>query len=344
VIETKEYVGLDIHKKTITAVVMDKEGNIKTRTKFRNTTEDIYSFMETLQPNTKVVMEACSVWEQIYDLFQEEGFNTILAHPLKLKAIASARIKNDSIDAKILADLLRTNLIPESYAPPRYVRDYREIARLRASLVKIRTILKNRIHAILHKNGIKHEFSDIFGRAGLEFLRNVDIYQVHRYQLDIYLNVLNIVNHYIEKVSKEIERIVISNPDIYLLTTIPGVSFYSALLIYAEIGDIQRFKDSKSLCSYAGLVPSLYQSGSKSYNGRITKEGSKWLRWILIQCANASIRQNNVLSNYYGRLKIMKGKHHNVAISAVARKMLEYIWIMLMYRKAWNDLKVNKNR
>ena len=242
-IETKEYVGLDIHKKTITAVVMDKEGKIKTKTKFRNTTEDIYNFIDNLNPNTKVVMEACSVWEQIFDLFQEEGFNTILAHPLKLKAIASARIKNDSIDAKILADLLRTNLIPESYAPPRYIRDYREIARLRSSLVKVRTIIKNRIHALLHKNGIKHEFSDLFGRAGMEFLKNVDLHQVHRYQLDIYLNVLNVINYHTDKVSREIEKMVVSNPDMYLLTTIPGVSFYSALMIYAEIGEIVVMQD-----------------------------------------------------------------------------------------------------
>ena len=144
--------------------------------------------------------------------------------------IAEARIKTDSIDSETLAHLLRADLVLKSYVPPRWVRDERQITRHRAGLVKIRSIIKNRVHALLTKHGITYEFSDLFGRSGIEFLRQVDVPPATRFELDHYLMLIRVLNYKIEETQKQIELMVEDNPDARLLTSIPGISYYSALL------------------------------------------------------------------------------------------------------------------
>ncbi|MEM5793018.1 MAG: IS110 family transposase, partial [Candidatus Aenigmatarchaeota archaeon] len=159
---------------------------------------------------------------------------------------------------------------------------------------------------------------------------------------DQYLVLLRVLDYKIEETSKQISMLKEENPQAKLLTTIPGISEYSALLIMAEIGDIRRFKNAECLCSYAGLVPSTYQSGNKQYHGKITKQGSKWLRWILIQAANKAITRDNALQRFYKRLEQKKGR--KIAIVATARKMLTYIYAMLTLNLEFNQLQVNKGR
>jgi len=327
-----QYVGLDVHKKFTYASVIDDKGNVVMEDKFQSSIEGLDKFLDKVEKNTEFVMEASSVWQHLYDHLEFNGFAVKLAHPLKTRAIAEARIKTDAIDARTLAQLLRANLISESYVPIMDVRVERSITRHRASLVRIRTQIKNKIHAILRRHGIQYEFSDLFGKSGIEFLRNVDIPAYSRYELDHYLTLLRVLNYKIEDSSKQIEALKKENPQAQLLTTIPGISDYSALLIMAEIGDIRRFKTAEHLCSYAGLVPSTYQSGNTSYHGKITKQGSKWLRWILIQAANKAITRENALQRFYKRLEAKKG-----------RKMLTYIHAMLTLNLKFDELQVNKN-
>jgi len=123
------------------------------------------------------------------------------------------------------------------------------------------------------------------------------------------------------------------NEETMLLTTIPGIGYFSALLIYAEIGDIKRFPNSKKLCSYAGLVPSIRQSGNKVITGKITKEGNKLLRWVLVQCAFVAIRNDERFRNFYERLKQRKGSQK--AIVATARKLLTVVYAVLRDRKPY---------
>jgi transposase len=230
-----QYVGLDVHKKFTYACVVDEEGNIVIKDKFQSTIEGLEKFLDKVEKDTKFVMEACSVWQHLYDHLEYRGFAVKLAHPLKTRAIAEARIKTDSIDAETLAHLLRANLISESYVPIMDVRIERAITRHRASLLRMRTQIKNKIHAILRRHGIQYEFSDLFGKSGMDFLKTVDIPAYSRYELDQYLVLLKVLDYKIEESSKQIELMKKENPQAQLLTTIPGISDYSAMLIMAEI-------------------------------------------------------------------------------------------------------------
>lgn len=285
-------------------------------------------------------MEACSCWQHIYDYLEDAGFSVKLAHPLRVKAIASARIKTDAIDAETLAHLLRANLIPESYVPPNCVRKERNVVRHRASLVGIKTQIKNKIHAILIRHGINYEFSDAFGKVGMEYLYTLDLPEVDRIAIDHYLKLIDIIDMKIDESNEVVERLCKENPMANLLTSIPGVGYYSALLIVSEIGDIRRFKTAKQLCSYAGLVPSVYQSGNTIKRGRITKQGSRWLRWMLTQCAHVAVRKDYELRTFYIRVSKRKGK--KAATVAVARKLLVYVHKMLTLNLAYNALFIKR--
>jgi len=203
----------------------------------------------------------------------------------------------------------------------------REISRYRASLITLRIIIKNKIHAILSKNGIKIKYSNIFGKKALKFLNELESRDCYKKALIGYLEIAKVLSGEIDKITETIKGLVEENADAKLLTTIPGIGYYSALLLISEIGDINRFPSAKQLCSYAGLVPSVYSSGGRTYHGRITKQGSRWIRSVLVELSIHFIRRSTHLKDLYERIKVRKGT--NSARVAVAREMLKIIYSML---------------
>lgn len=191
----------------------------------------------------------------------------------------------------------------------------------------MRTQLINKIRSILHKYCIKYKGS-LHQTAGMDFLSTLELRPVDASAIKSYLEILKTLNAQIESVNTQIAGD--DSEDIKLLMSIPGIDYYSAALIHSEIGDISRFPSHNKLASWAGLVPSMHQSGTSFYNGRITKEGSKRLRWILIQCAHTSIRANPKLNEFYS--KIAKRRGENKAVVAVARKLVKIIFAVLTSR------------
>lgn len=307
--------------------MMDETGKIIERQKVSNDPQSLLAFAASLPKDSTIALEATNGWYYFYELLEEHCSHIVLAHPLKTRAIAEARIKTDKIDATLLAHLLRTDLLPTSYIAPREIRDTREVLRYRASLVSFRTGLKNKIHAILDKNGTRIDVSDIFGKKAVRMLRDLPLRDCYRLELSGYLKLMEAISSLIEEVNQGIKQRVSVNRHASLLLTIPGISYYSALLIVSEIGDITRFPSAKKLCSYAGLVPSLHASGGKVRYGSITKQGSRWLRWILIELSHHFINSSPRMKGLYGRVAYKHGK--NTARVAIAREMLKIIYAML---------------
>jgi transposase len=266
-------------------------------------------------------------WIPFYENLEKLGCNVVLSNPLQTKAIASARVKNDKVDSRILADLLRTNLLPTAYIQPRKIRDLKELVRERAHFVQMRTRIKNKVHSVLFKTGSRHEFTDLYGKAGVKWLSLLELRDIYRQELDRYLETLEHLNEQIDKISLIIENTAKLDFDCKLLMTIPGISYYSALMIKSEIGDISRFKSAAKLCSYAGLIPSTYASADKIRTGRITKRGSKWLRKTLIDAVTPGSRNHNRIGAFYKKLKKSKGT--GKAKVAAARKLCSVIFAML---------------
>ncbi|MFP3131031.1 MAG: transposase [Nitrososphaeria archaeon] len=168
-----------------------------------------------------------------------------------------------------------------------------------------------------------------------EFIKTLR--ELNDYKINGYLNVLEVLNKEIEDISNRIKEIANDNEDAKLLMSIPGISFYSALFILSEIGDINRFPDSEHLVSYAGLAPSTRSSGIKVYHGPITKQGSSYLRWILTQVTWANIRKepNGTVGNFYSKLKKKKGSAK--AIVAASAKMLRIIYCVLKEQRPYQS-------
>ena len=162
-----------------------------------------------------------------------------------------------------------------------------------------------------------------------------------RFELDNYLRMIESINNRIEQTNDMVEEFVKFNPQARLLMSVPGIDYYSAIMITAEIGDIRRFNSREKLTSYAGLNPSVYQSGFTLRTGHISKQGNINLRRILVQCANVSVQHDKTLSRFYHRIKKHRQKH-GIAVTAAARKLLGYIYVMLQHNIQYHALQIHK--
>ena len=325
------YMGVDVHKSYLEIAEIDEEGKLMSRSRVKNTPESIEELAGSLTAEVKVAMESCSYFYPLYNRLEDAGVEVKVAHPLKVRLIAESRIKSDKIDALVLAQLLRLDYLPTSYIPPREIRHARDLLRHRISLVRQRTQVKNRVHHLLEKNGVKTDalgYSDLFGKGGLAHLRCLELPQLERSILDIDLDLIVYLNQVLKRSNKELAKIAWDNHQAKLLMTIPGVDYFTALLLLMEIGDISRFPTPGKLCSYVGLVPGLHQSGEKRVYGRITKQGNKWIRYIIVEAVGYVTRSDEgEIAGLYRRLKARRGG--SVAKVACARKLLKVIWYML---------------
>ena len=327
--------GIDVGKRKCRAALKDDKGKILDEFFFGNDRDGIHNLLSRIQSHgkcsTRAVLESTgNMWMKIHDTLEENGIDTILANPYKTRIIAEAKIKSDKLDARILSDLLRTDLIYESYVPKREDRDKRSLVRHRITLSRTKTKLVNKVHSILDKYDYRTELTDIFGKSGIEWLKSLSslVTPVDRIILDTSIESIEAINRQIDTVSKEISKYAAEdNKDVKILLSITGIDVFSAMLISAEIVDVKRFSTPWKLVSYAGLAPSIRESSGKTKTGKITKQGSPWLRWILVQCALIAIKYDAHLRIFYDRIRNRKG--HATAIVATAKELLVIIWYML---------------
>jgi transposase len=315
------FVGLDVHKKYTEVAIIDESGVIEKQERIENEPGQIEEFSSRLN-NAKMVMESSSTWYWLYEILSRKH-RVVLSNPAKTKAIASAKLKTDKVDALMLANLLRGGYIAESYVPSRRIMSLRELVRYRANLIRMRTSVKNRVHAYLLMNNIKIGGSP-FTKGFLEELRKVEDVRVEGY-----IRIIERLNLEIREASKIICNEALNDENAKLLMTIPGISFYSALLLISEIGDIDRFPDSAHLVSYAGLTSSTHSSGGTTYHSRITKTGSSYLRWVLNQCTWVHVRNEpeGSIAVFYERLRRKKG-HAKAAVAASAKLLKVVYWVL----------------
>jgi len=253
----------------------------------------------------------------------------VISNPLQTKAIASGKIKTDKVDSRVLAELLRAEYLPTVWVPDDYTIRLRGLTSYRTALIRQRTQLKNRIHAVLHRNLVaKPEVSDLFGKKGRAFLEQVKLPADERFQMDQELLLLNVLDAQITDVDKRIAEATIDTPQMRLLLTIPGFSLQVAPEVLAAIGTISRFGEPGKLVSYLGLDPLGKRSADQPFGPtRISRRGRSHARWLLIEAAHATVRSPGPLQAFYLRLR--KKKAHNKAVCAVARKLVVLIWQML---------------
>ncbi len=329
----KYYVGIDLHRDFFVAVAQDEKGSELLKKKYINSIKSVDDLVSEFDTPPKVVVEATRNWMWFISALQKKGCTVQLAHPFRTKAIVSARIKTDSIDAKTLCDLLRAGLIPQAYIAPSNILDNREIGRARISLVHDQTMLKNRIHAIIIKENIKFNGSDLFGVKGRQWLATQALSEGAHDVIGVYLTQLDSVQKSITTIEDLIKQKSSSIPEVKLLQTIPGFGTTTAYLLASEIGDVTRFPNSKKFTSYFGIVPRLSQSGNHAYYGRITKVGNPYVRWLLVQAAHRYYRSDHEAKRFVDRLSFRSGKKK--ATVALARKIGVIAYTILKEKRSY---------
>ncbi len=314
------YCGLDIHKNFHVGCIMDANGNIVKEGKFENSKDGIDGFFSGFAIS-KAVMESTGFWWSVYEMLEAKGYEVILAHSFRVKAIASAKLKTDKVDSRMLAHLLRADLIPESYIPTKQMRDLRKLVRHRANLVKVRVIVKNKIKAYLLREGIKTKGSYIFSELGKKSLLKGNIEEVKSY-----VPVLESLDKQIKDAERKIKNVACNRKETSLLLTIPGVGAYSALLLFAEIADIKRFAHPKKLLSYAGLAPMVKESAGRG-SAKLSQASNHLIKGILTEIVGIAIKYPGRIQNHY--YKIRKKKGWRIARISTARYMLTIVYAML---------------
>jgi transposase len=266
----------------------------------------------------------------VHDYLEQAGLEVEIADAARVKGLAPLACKTDRIDARVLAELSRRDLVPAIWLPDPNVRGERERARFRLHLVRQRSALKNRVHATLMSHGVPCPVSDLFGRAGRERLARLTLPEPWRGSVEASLRLIDELSAEVAAIERELRALGAEHRYVPLLLSVPGIGWVLAYTIAAEIGDIARFATPRKLAGYTGLCPRVYQSGESDRRGPLSKRGPRYLRWALIE-ATTHARRHPLYRERYERTKRRLGRQRGPRVAQIdlARRLSEAIWHML---------------
>lgn len=325
------YVGLDLSRKRLDWQALERAG---ARVGIGAVAPDRDGLAKLVQrlgdAPVLAVIESMTGARFVHDQLESAGWDVRIADAVKARGIAPLACKTDTIDTWVLAELARLDLVPEIWLPDPAVRGERERARFRMHLVKHRSALKNRTHAILFQHGIANPGSDLFGAGGRRLLEQLALPQPWASTLGASLALIDTLDEQIERCERELRALGADHRYIPLLLTCPGISWILAFTIASEIGDIERFPTPRKLAGYTGLCPRVDQSGARDRRGPLRKNGPNHLRWALVEAAHTAFR-HPLYRPIRERMQARHGRKHGSKIAAidVARRLSEAIWHML---------------
>jgi transposase len=322
------YVGLDLHKHLIVGHVVDPAGKKLDTFRYESVTAATLEYIgqTRMKPEDEVVLEATTHCWAVARALQPFVARVVVSNPLATKAIAKAKVKTDKVDAAVLAHLLRLGYLPEVWQPDNATRDLREWTARRTRVVGQRTAVINRLRSTLAQR-LLHCSYEMTSPAARRWIAGQEVDDDMRWLLESDLRLMDSLQAELDAMDKLMAKRGMVDPRVKLLMTLPGVSQHTAQSLLAAIGDITRFRDADALASYLGLVPSTRQSADHCYHGPITKQGRGHTRCMLIQAAQSVRTHPGPLGYFFRRLR--KRKPHNVAIVAVAHKLVLLAWHVL---------------
>ena len=321
-----KYVGIDLHKRDLVVAVEDEQGPVgKPQRLLCENESAIIELFDKLRPFVAVI-EASASYRWLYERLEPMG-RVVLAHPLRLPGIVTRRAKTDKNDAAALAELLRLGRIPAAYVPPKRYQELRDLTRARARLSQAATAAKCPLCALLCRANVHSPFRSPFGKRGRRWFASLDLGVAGNLTRDELLLRLEHYERAAAKLDAGLAELATQFPEVEALLDLYGIGLFSALLIVGELGETERFASDRQVGAYAGLTARVHQSGGHDYHGHITRQGSTWLRWVLVQAAMKVIRADDKLRNFYTRVRKRSSKH--IARVAVARKLAGICWIRL---------------
>ena len=325
------YVGIDWAYGRAAFCAMGEGGEIRSEGLISADENGLARLVLDQGPEVKAAVEMMSGAVWVRDQLQAAGWEVQVAHARKVRDVAPLACKTDRVDARVLAELRRRDLVPELWLPSAEDRALRELLRRRAHLVKARTSARNRIFGLLTQFGLRLGYHRLRKPDGMELLERRGVPAVWRASIAELLELASEMDRRIDPIDRELGQLARGDERARLLATIPGIGPLLSLTLAAEIGEVSRFPGPGKLVGYAGLAPRVSQSGKRSQTGALSKAGSRTLRWAAVEAANQAWRPTNPWHGHYLRVSARHGK--NPAKSAVARKLLIAAWHMLSRRE-----------
>jgi transposase len=321
------HVGVDLHKQTAQIAMLTEDGELVHR-RVANDVNQVEQFFGQLPAQTPVAIEASGTWWWLVELLERLGHRPLLSNPKQTKAIASARLKNDRVDAERLALLLRGDLLPRVWIPSLALREARELLRHRVRLVWVRTQIKNRLLAMLARRnlqpGATKSWMTVRGQRELHTLSLSPSAATIRADVGALLPLLETQ---IRRLDQELVQRWGDDPRVRRLMTLPGVGPFVAIVLVLELGDIARFPSGKHVASYAGLTPRVRASANRVRTGHSSKEGNRLLRWVLVLAAAQAARRPGPLRAWFRRVQHRKGtKIARVALARRLAGLVYHVW------------------
>ncbi|MGO8871162.1 MAG: IS110 family transposase [Acidimicrobiales bacterium] len=318
----KEYVGIDLHRRRSVLYRMDEAGEKSDCVRINN--DPVWSAQEVgkAPKGSHVVIEATYGWYWAVDLLQEHGYIVHLSNPHG-SDWGHRRVKNDERDARDLADLLRLGRLAEAWIAPPPIRELRELVRFRHKLCNLRTGVKAQAHAVMAKNGILPVRNDMWGESGTAQFDALELPDAFDHRLAVLRDLVHNYDEEIARFDRTIHSMCKDDPGYNAVQAIYGVGKVMAAVFVAEIGEVNRFDSPQALCSWAGLTPLHRESDGKVHRGRITKQGSRLVRWAAIE-AVACYHGGDAFTEKFHANAERRGKTR--ANVAIARKVLTLVY------------------
>ncbi len=329
------YIAIDLHKRYVMIGGIDAQQQVVLPPRKVDLHRWAAWAEAHLTSNDAIVLEATTNAWAIYDQLLPLVGKVVVADAFKIRQIAESRIKTDKHAVLSLAQLLRADLVPTVWVPPVEVRELRAVIAHRTRLVRMSTMAKNRLQSLLHRHNLRPPSGKLFAPKHRSWWRQLELPLSERLRVDQDLATLDHLAPQLATIDRELHRLSTSEPwaeQVPYLLQLPGIGVVTAMTVLAAIGDITRFPSAKQLVGYAGLGAGVYASGQTYRTGRITKEGRRELRWVLVEAVHTAARTHPYWKQEVQRLeqRIGTGK----AIVAVARKLLVAIWHVLTKRIA----------
>jgi len=288
-----------------------------------------------LHPTDAVVTHATTNAWVIYDQLVSLVGHAVVAHPAKVKLIADARVKTDTVDVLTLAQLLRADMLPEVWVPPPHVRELPSLLSHRRRQVSLQATAKNRLQSVLHRLNLRPPDGDLFAQRPRDWWDTLDLSATERLRVDQDLATLEHIQPQIAAIDAELRRLSTSElwaEQVPYLVQLPGIAVLTAMTILGALGDVTRFPTAKKLVGSAGLGAGVHDSGKTHRDKGITKQGRRDLRYVLIEAARTAVQTHPYWKRAFAQLAKRIGEHK--AVVAIARKLLIVIWHVLLAKSA----------
>jgi len=328
----KRYMGVDLHRNCFTVYTRQEDGNGESR---EWTIRELKAFAKTVKASDEVAVEATGNVRMFCAALKDRGCRVVVVNPHQFQVISRSVKKTDEHDAKVLAEFLSKGMLPEVRMKDEVHARVASLAQTRDKLVKLRTILKNKVNNLLAARGILLRKESLASEKGLAEVLASPVSELERMELGILVGEIRHLNESIKKLEGLLSDQGPKLPGWENITSIKGIGDTGASILLSTIGNIHDFADEGKLAAYFGIVPRVSNSNETERSGRITKQGCKLGRTALVQCALIAARYSPYLQRYYQRIAATRGT--GKAIIALARKFLGIIYKTLKNNWIFED-------